>query len=287
MLKGRLGLETARIPQSDRHGLLWVSRGTLSVENGTIHFQAAGSGEYDAGDYAIPYQTVSMVMMGPGTTISHDCLRLLARHGTGLVATGDQGVRMYPAPPLGTSQSALARSQAYAWADEKTRIETACKLYEWRFGFMPPQRDIRSLRGIEGTRMKEAYRLASIQFRIPWRGRNYDRQNPKGNDDPNQAINYAATVVEAAATIATACTGTISQLGFIHESSANAFCLDIADLYRTSHVIPIAFEAVKNKMDRPGSDLEREVRRIAGKRFKSDRLIPQMIDRIKELFAGS
>ena len=26
MLRGRLGLETARIPHSDRHGLLWLSR---------------------------------------------------------------------------------------------------------------------------------------------------------------------------------------------------------------------------------------------------------------------
>ena len=26
MLKGRLGLETARIPHADRHGLLWLER---------------------------------------------------------------------------------------------------------------------------------------------------------------------------------------------------------------------------------------------------------------------
>ena len=34
MLKGRLGLETARIPQADRHGLLWLARGNLTVEDG-------------------------------------------------------------------------------------------------------------------------------------------------------------------------------------------------------------------------------------------------------------
>ena len=35
MLKGRLGLETARIPYADRHGLLWLSRGNPTVEDGT------------------------------------------------------------------------------------------------------------------------------------------------------------------------------------------------------------------------------------------------------------
>lgn len=38
MLKGRLGLEKARIPHADRHGLLWLSRGELCVIDGCLHF---------------------------------------------------------------------------------------------------------------------------------------------------------------------------------------------------------------------------------------------------------
>ena len=36
MLKGRLGLEQARVPHVDRHGLLWLDRGALSVEDGVL-----------------------------------------------------------------------------------------------------------------------------------------------------------------------------------------------------------------------------------------------------------
>ncbi len=39
MLRGRLGLETARIPHADRHGLLWLSRGALTVQDGTLRFE--------------------------------------------------------------------------------------------------------------------------------------------------------------------------------------------------------------------------------------------------------
>ena len=38
MLKGRLGLETARIPHADRHGLIWFERGELCVIDGCLNF---------------------------------------------------------------------------------------------------------------------------------------------------------------------------------------------------------------------------------------------------------
>ena len=49
MLKGRLGLEKARIPHADRHGLLWLSRGELCVIDGCLHFMR-GQGQPDAVD---------------------------------------------------------------------------------------------------------------------------------------------------------------------------------------------------------------------------------------------
>jgi CRISPR-associated protein Cas1 len=115
MLKGRLGLETARLPQVDRHGLLWLDRGNLSVQDGCLRFVAAGSETVAAGDYLIPHQSISIVLLGPGSTVSHDALRLLARHNTGLAAIGEGGVRFYTAQPLLPDFSGLARRQAFAW----------------------------------------------------------------------------------------------------------------------------------------------------------------------------
>ena len=36
MLLGRLGLEKARIPHADRHGLVWLERGRLEVMDGCL-----------------------------------------------------------------------------------------------------------------------------------------------------------------------------------------------------------------------------------------------------------
>ncbi|MDR6771505.1 type I-E CRISPR-associated endonuclease Cas1e [Azospirillum sp. BE72] len=286
MLKGRLGLETARVPHVDRHGLIGLAHGRLYVEDGTLRFRTAGTTDLPPGDYALPYQGLSLILLGPGTTVSHDALRLAARHGTGLLAVGEDGTRLYASLPGGADDSRLARRQARLWADaEGSRLFIARRLYAWRLGEVLPHRDIAVLRGIEGERMKALYRRLSEEFGITWRGRRYDRANPQGADLPNQAINHAASAVEAAAAIAVAATSTLAPLGFIHEDSANAFTLDIADLFRDAATIPLAFAAVRNAEREPSRSIEAHVRKLAGRMFREKELIPSMIDRIKELFA--
>ena len=149
LLAGRLGLAQARIPHVDRHGLVWLSRGRLFVEDGTLRFVCTESAEIQAGDYAIPYQRVSLILLGPGSTVSHDALRILARHGTLLAAVGEGGTKFYTAPPMGQGRSEVARAQARIWADDNLRLDIARKMYAFRFGRILPHRDIAVLRGIE------------------------------------------------------------------------------------------------------------------------------------------
>lgn len=283
LFAGRLGLAESRIPHADRHGLIWLSRGKLFVEDGTLRFVCTDSDDLSAGDYAIPYQNVSLILLGPGSTVSHDALRILARHGTLLAAVGEGGVKFYTAPPMGQGRSEVARAQARLWADDNERLSVARRMYAFRFGKILPHRDIAVLRGIEGARMKETYKLAADRFRIPWNGRRYDRSNPNGTDIPNQAINHAATFVECAADVAVAAVGALPPLGFIHEDSSNAFTLDIADLFRAEVTIPMAFKVARKALDDPNLILERALRREAAAEFRRTKLISRMIDHIKEL----
>lgn len=288
MLKGRLGLETARIPHADRHGLVWLSRGNLFVEEGTLHLKTAGFGELGHGVYDVPFQGVTTILLGPGSTVSHDALRLLARHGTGLVCVGEDGVRFYASMPFGADDSALARRQAMAWADALgKRLDIARRMYAWRLGEILPSTEISVLRGVEGARAREMYQKLSQQYGIAWHGRHYDRGNPESADLPNQAINHAATAVEAAAMIAVAATSALPQLGFIHEDSSISFVLDIADLFRDEVTIPVAFASVREREKKPGQTIEAVTRRLAGRALQKKDVVPRMIDKIKELFEES
>lgn len=283
-LKGRLGLESARVPQTDRHGLMWLERGKLAVESGNVVFTTAGSDFLEAGAYDIPFQQVSNLLLGPGTTISHDAMRLLARHQTGMVAVGSGGVRIYAVSmPFGPDRSKLGRRQARVWADDALHTLVARRMYAMRFDEVPPQRDLDALRGIEGRRIKESYERLSDQYGIAWKGRDYDREHPEHNDVINQAINHAATAMYAAGRIAVAVTGAIPELGFVHESSGHAFALDIADLYRTSITLPIAFKATRRYEDHGRSDIEPVTRKLAGETIRKDDVVPDMIDDIQEV----
>ncbi len=192
------------------------------------------------------------------------------------------GVRLYTAPPLMSGSSALARRQATLWADQKSRIAMARRMYAVRLGEVLVHRDIEVLRGIEGARVKEAYKRIAHEFGIEWQGRRYDRANPGAADAPNQAINHASSAVNAAAGIAIAATATIPQLGFIHEDSSQAWALDLADLYREEATLRIAFGAVQEATTGTWT-LEQLVRRRANAMFTGTNLIPSMIERIKTL----
>jgi CRISPR-associated protein Cas1 len=281
-IPGRLGLDKARIRHADRHGLVWLDKGRLEVVAGCLHFVTAGVGGLEAGDYQIPHEAVSMILLGPGSSITHDAFRLLASHGTALAVIGEGGVRLYTAPPLMAAASALARRQATLWTNERSRMAVARKMFALRMGEIVAAREIDMLRGMEGARVKAAYARKAAEHVIHWQGRRYDRANPRSADLPNQAINHAASAVTAAASIAVMATATIPQLGFVHEDSASAWVLDIADLFREEVTLNVAFGAVKDA-ETSDAGLEKLVRLRANAIFARENVIPAMIDRIQAL----
>ncbi len=281
MLKGRLGLETARMPHADRHGLVWFDRGELCVIDGCLHF-FQGKDSLTPSAVQIPHQTVSMILLGPGSSVTHDALRLLARHGTLMAAVGEDGVRCYTAPALLPDRSDIARRQAELWGNPRRRISVARHMYALRLGEILPHRDLDTLRGIEGARVKATYQLMAQRYGIQWKGRHYDRANPNATDIPNQAINHAATAVEAAAAIAVQAVAAIPQLGFIHEDSGQSFILDIADLFRDTITLQIAFTVAK-KAETNTQTIDRLIRREAATVFRKQSVIPTMIDSIKKV----
>ena len=211
----------------------------------------------------------------------------MARHGTALVAVGEDGVRCYTAPPLMPDTSEVARRQMRAWGDPTgSRITIARKMYALRLGEVLPHQSLDALRGVEGARMKRSYRNLAQRYGVPWHGRRYDRNNPLTADIPNQAINHASVAVTSAAVIAVISVGAIPQLGFIHEHSGDAFALDIADLFRDTILLPAALKSAKAVIEDPTLDIERHTRRTTGEMLRTENVIPKMIDRIKVLFDG-
>jgi CRISPR-associated protein Cas1 len=176
----------------------------------------------------------------------------------------------------------LARRQATLWAGPKSRMEVARKMYAWRMKEIVATRDIEALRGMEGARVKQSYIDTAARHGVAWHGRHYNRANPSADDMPNQAINHASAAMRSAAAIAVMATATIPELGFVHESQASAWTLDIADLYHEDVMLDIAFGAAKEAESGLVS-IDKLVRTRMNEALQREGVIPAMIERIQTL----
>ena len=86
--------------------------------------------------------------------------------------------------------------------------------------------------------------------------------------------------LQAAAAIAVQSLAALPPLGFIHEDSGQSFVLDIADLFRDTVTLQIAFTAAK-RAEHVDDTVDRLVRREAAAVFRKQQVIGAMIDRIK------
>lgn len=279
MLKGRLGIDEARIPQKSRNGLVWVERCRIAIDNGSLVLA------FEEEALELPYQRLNALLIGPGATVTHDAVRHLSAHGTCLAWVGADGTRLYTAPPIFDRDSELARKQATWWASATTRVMVAKRMYVKRFGETPRTNDMDALRGMEAARIKRSYEILAQQHGITWKGRRYDRVDHDRTDLPNQAINHAVTAIEATVAIAVQATATLPPLGFLHEDSAKAWILDVCDLYRTTVTVPIAFACAKAAVRSTDTTLDRAVRRRVSRHVRDTGFVDAVIDDIKELLA--
>ena len=74
----------------------------------------------------------------------------------------------------------------------------------------------------------------------------------------------------------------LPPLGFIHEDSGQSFVLDIADLFRDTVTLQIAFSAAR-RAENTSDTVDRLVRREAATVFRKQQVIGSMIERIKQV----
>src|SRR6185437_10369587 len=102
---------------------------------------------------------------------------------------------------------------------------------------------LEQIRGREGVRVRETYAQASRETGVKWEGLSYERGNWKKADTVNRALSCANSCLYGITHAAIVSAGYSPALGFIHTGKMLSFVYDIADLYKTSTTIPVAFRA--------------------------------------------
>lgn len=154
-------------------------------------------------------------------------------------------------------------------------------MYQRRFPDMECEGlTLQQIRGLEGIRMREAYRHASKTYHVPWKKRDYKQDDWDDADDINKALSIANTVLYAICQAAIVSLGFSPGLGFIHTGKMLSFVYDIADLYKAETTIPAAFSIVGQSYD----DLGRQVRIACRKVFHDQQVLKRIPKDIEWLF---
>ncbi len=235
----------------------------------------------ERGKIPVPCSTLNLLMLGPGTSITHAAVKTIAENGCSLAWTGEGGVRYY-AQGLGeTRDSRRLLKQAYLCTHSALRMAVVRRMYEFRFPEpLDPGLTIQQIRGHEGVRVREAYAEAARKTDIPWSGRNYKQQSWNDADPINRALSSASSCLYGVCQAAVVAAGYSTALGFVHTGKMLSFVYDIADLYKAEITIPLAFQAVA---DRP-SNLESHVRKACRDHFHKHRLLKRIVEDIDRLF---
>ena len=208
----------------------------------------------------LPTASIAAVLLGPGTSITQPAAAQILRDGGVVVLSGQSGALFHGAVAHSSLTTKWLHLQAKRWADDQQREETARRLYKLRFTdqSLADGKTIDQLRGMEGHRVKNAYRSMSQRYGIPFR-RAYNPQNFDDSDPVNQALTVANHILYGVAHSVIVALGASPALGFIHTGSQYSFVYDLADLYKLETSVPLAFASASE--DDPPTAVRRSMRR--------------------------
>jgi len=266
------------IPIKERLSILFVEKGQLDVLDGAfVVVDKTGVRTH------IPVGGVACLMLEIGTRISHAAVRLAAQVGTLLVWVGEAGVRFYSAGQPGGARADRLLYQASLALDDEARLKVVREMYRRRFGDEPPiRRSVEQLRGIEGARVRETYKLLARKYGVQWKQRNYDVQDWDAADRPNRCLSAATSCLYGITEAAVLAAGYAPAIGFIHTGKPLSFVYDIADIYKFDTVVPVAFAIAA----RESANHEREIRLQCRDMFRKSRLLERIIPDIEAILAA-
>lgn len=238
---------------------------TITDHRGTVH---------------VPAAVLGVLMLGPGSNITHAAVSLLAESRSTCIWVGERGVRYYCHGLSLATSTHLLEEQAKLVSSERGRLKVARKMFEIRF---PDEKTsgltMQQLLGKEGTRVRRAYARESERTGVPWSGRSYKMDDFDESDPVNRALSAANTSLYGVVHAVIVALGCSPGLGFVHAHHERSFVYDIADLYKVDFTIPLAFELASLKV----ADVSSAARKAVRDRMKDGKFLQRCVRDIRFL----
>lgn len=224
----------------DRMSFFYLDQCSINIDGGSI------VAYHESKRLLVPAASLTCLILGPGSKITHDAIKLLAQSGTSISWMGADQTRFYAFGRSLSSSSKMIEAQAAIVSNPEKRIKCAKEMYGIRF----PNTNfdlatMQKLRGREGSRMKMVYKAESERTGIPWNYRKYRVGDIDYSDTVNRCLTNGAQILYAIESAIINALGASTALGVIHMGLSQSFTYDMADLFRSEVLIPTAFDTAK------------------------------------------
>ena len=135
-ISGMIRPELQALPQiRDRMTFLYLEQCQINRQDSAILVHD------EKGTVCIPAAAISVLLLGPGTNITHRAMELIGDAGVTIVWVGEKGVRFYASGRPLTHHSQLLIRQAEMVSNQRLHLAVVRKMYQLRF----PNEDVSKL----------------------------------------------------------------------------------------------------------------------------------------------
>ena len=233
------------------------------------------------GRIPVPISSVTCLLLGPGTRVTHAAIKAMAENGCMVIWCGDHAGSYYASGMGETRSAANLLLQAKLCMDSAAHMAVVRRMYEIRFPKIPTENlTLQQIRGMEGIRVRQTYQTEAKRWGVKWFARNYKQTSWDDSDEINRALSSANAILYSVCQAAIVSLGFSPGLGFVHTGKLLSFVYDIADLYKSETSIPAAFETVSAKC----ADSDRKLRTVMRQKIVKANILKRVADDISWLF---
>jgi CRISPR-associated protein Cas1 len=208
----------------------------------------------------------------------------MAAANCSLCWVGEDSLFFYAAGQTPTSNTRHLKKQMQLAADNNKSVEVARRMFARRF----PTADLKgkslaSMMGMEGFRVREIYEQKAQEYNVGWKGRKFTPGKFEMGDMTNQILTSSNAALYGIISSVVHSLGYSPHIGFIHSGSPLPFVYDLADLYKETLCIDLAFSLT---LDMAGKYNRHKVLNAFRKRVIAMDLLAKMGSDIEEVLGG-
>jgi CRISPR-associated protein Cas1 len=226
------------LPQvKDKYPFLYLERGRLEVDDSSVKWI-----DCDNNVVRLPIATISTLLLGPGTTLTHESVKVLASANCGVCWVGEDSLFFYSVGHTPTADTRNFRRQMELACDKTKSVEVARRMFAIRFTAAELEgKYLKEMMGMEGYRVRQLYEKLAKKYGVGWQGRSFMPGKFDMSDMTNKILTSANAALYGILLSTIYALGFSPHIGFIHAGSPLPFVYDMADLYKECLCIDLAF----------------------------------------------